>query len=261
MSAAQETKSPIKAKPLRLPGQSCEERRQELFEKKLELPFLIAGASIALAAIELFRSYWNAPPNPRLYIGFAVIAIAFAALRFRKYRPEIRNLKLAAQGERAVGQFLDRLRSQGYDVFHDVPANGFNVDHVVVGPAGVFSIETKTWKKPNRGKAEVSFDGDLLLRNGMPGDRDPITQARAQASWLANEIEAGTGRRVRVRPVVLIPGWWIESGERAHKEVWVLEPKAFPKFLEGQPQRLDSGDVHLVGYHLSRYVRTFVPEI
>jgi hypothetical protein len=260
MSAAPETKSPIKAKPLRLPGQSCEERKQELFEKKLELPFLFAGVSIALAAMEVFRSYWNAPPSPRLYIGLAVIAVAFAAFRWRKYRPEIRNLILAAEGERAVGQFLDRLRSEGYDVFHDVPANGFNVDHVIVGPAGVFSIETKTWKKPRRGKAEVSFDGDVLLRNGMPVDRDPITQAKAQSSWLANEVEAGTGRRVRVKPVVLIPGWWIESSEGAHKEVWVLEPKAFPKFLAGQPHLLESGEIHQIAYHLSRYVRTFAPE-
>jgi hypothetical protein len=260
MSASPETKSPIRAKPLRQPGQSCDERKQQVFERKLEVPFLIAGVSIALAAIEVFRYYWNAPPSPRLYISFALVAVVFAALRWRKYRPEIRNLSLAAEGERAVGQFLDRLRSEGYEVFHDVPANGFNVDHVIVGPVGVFSIETKTWKKPKRGKAEVSFNGEVLLRNGMSVDRDPITQAKAQSSWLANQIEAGTGRRVRVKPVVLIPGWWIESSEGAHREVWVLEPKAFPKFLGAQPHRLEIGEMHQIAYHLSRYVRTFVPE-
>lgn len=37
------------------------------------------------------------------------------------------------EGERAVGQFLEQLREQGFHVFHDVVGTGFNVDHVLVG--------------------------------------------------------------------------------------------------------------------------------
>ena len=35
-------------------------------------------------------------------------------------------------GERAVGQYLERLRESGPRVFHDVPGVGFNLDHVVI---------------------------------------------------------------------------------------------------------------------------------
>lgn len=41
------TKSPIKDKPLRMPGQSIEEERRRLFEDKLETPLLLAGFFIA----------------------------------------------------------------------------------------------------------------------------------------------------------------------------------------------------------------------
>ena len=37
----------------------------------------------------------------------------------------------------------------GFAVFHDVPGDkAFNVDHVVIGPQGVFAVETKGRGKP-----------------------------------------------------------------------------------------------------------------
>jgi hypothetical protein len=56
----------------------------------------------------------------------------------------MRTLRQGIEGEKAVGQFLERLREQRYQVFHDLVGDGFNVDHVLIGPAGVFTIETKT---------------------------------------------------------------------------------------------------------------------
>ncbi len=53
-----------------------------------------------------------------------------------------------AQGERAVGSILDELRVRGWAVFHDVRWPGrvrANLDHVVVGPPGVFVVDAKNW--------------------------------------------------------------------------------------------------------------------
>lgn len=171
--------------------------------------------------------------------------------------PEMRNLKQAADGEKAVGQYLERLRSEGYDVFHDVPANDFNVDHVLVGPAGIFTIETKTWSKPLRGDARIQFDGQTLMKAGLKPNRDPVVQARAQASWLARELQESTGRGFEVRPIVLIPGWFVENTKGAFESIWVLEPKALPAFLDRAPRLLEVEEIRLASYHLSRYVRTF----
>ena len=49
---------------------------------------------------------------------------------------------------RSTGAILDDLRAEGWSVFHDVrmPARRrLNLDHVVVGPAGVFVIDSKNW--------------------------------------------------------------------------------------------------------------------
>ena len=256
-AVANETRSPLKDIPLRNPGQSCEERRRELFDNKLELPLLAAVASVVLTGLEFWRSYANTPPAPWAYASLAFIAVAFLAWRMKRHLPEMRNLKLAAEGEKAVGQYLERLRVQGYEVFHDIPASGFNVDHVILGPTGAYTIETKTWRKPQRGDSRITFDGTKLLRNGFALDRDPIVQARAQASWLARVLEEGTGRTYFVKPVVRFPGWFVENAQGAFHQIWVLEPKALPAFLEREPHRLETDQVRLASYHLSRYVRTF----
>ena len=213
----------------------------------------------AFAVIEVGRAVWNAPPMPLLYGALAAFAIGFAFYRWQLYFPEIRKLRLAADGEKAVGQFLEQLRGSGYSVFHDIPADGFNIDHVLVGPSGVYTVETKTWSKPRRGRAEISFDGHRVLVNGRTPDRNPIVQARAQATWLSAEIEGWLGKRPLVKPIVLFPGWWIESTEGSFRDIWVLEPKALPKFLEKESSQLSEEQVRSMSYHLSRYVRTFSP--
>lgn len=250
------TKSPIKDKPLRHPGQSLEEERRKLFEDKIETPFVLALFFTLLAALEWWRSYSNRPPSPVFFTIVAVLLVGFAAWRVWKIRPRIRALRQGIEGEKAVGQFLERLRESGYHVFHDLIGSGFNVDHILIGPAGVFTIETKTWSKPARGEAKIKFDGELLRISGREPERNPIVQARAQASWLKGLLAESTGRSFEVFPVVVFPGWFIEQNEGSLRNMWVLEPKALPKFLENAPQRLAPEDVKLVSFHLSRFIRS-----
>ncbi|MFZ9061472.1 MAG: nuclease-related domain-containing protein, partial [Steroidobacteraceae bacterium] len=133
----------------------------------------------------------------------------------------------------------------------------FNLDHVVISSKGVFLIETKTVSKP-RGIAKNLFDGEKLSVNGMEPDRNPILQAQAEASWLGQLLNESTGRHFPIKPVVVYPGWWIErANKKAPNLVWVLEPKALPKWIEQAPILLKPDEVALAAFHLSRYVRGF----
>lgn len=250
------TKSPIKDKPLRLPGQSLEEERRKLFEDRLETPLLLAAFFIVLSALEWWRDYSHSPPSPIVFTALAVLLLGFAAWRIWRTRPQARALKLGIEGEKAVGQFLERLRENGYHVFHDLIGTGFNVDHVLIGPAGVFTIETKTWSKPSRGEAKIRFDGEQLLTGGRNPERNPVVQARAQSSWLKGLLAESTGRNYDVFPVVVFPGWFIEQSNDCLRNIWVLEPKALTKFLANAPQKLEPDEVKLASFHLSRFIRS-----
>ena len=196
------------------------------------------------------------PCAPAAYsiTAIAVAALLYAGWRFFVIRRKVRSLRQGRDGERAVGQFLERLRDGGGQVFHDIPGEGFNLDHVVISTHGVYAIETKTWSKPWP-QAKVVVEGDALSVAGQVPDRSPIVQATAASRWLENELKKSTGKRFFVRGVVVFPGWFVEQRGPCG-DVWVLEPKALPAFIDNAPAMISPPDVALAAYHLSRYVRS-----
>jgi hypothetical protein len=249
------SRSPLKDNPLRVPGQSLDEERQRLFEREVESWALVGVMLAVMAVLEWWRHFVPRPPSPWLFTLVAAVPLAVAGWRMAKLRPRMRQLRQGIAGERAVGQFLERVREQGYHVFHDVIGTGFNIDHVCIGPAGVFSIETKTWSKPVGRDARVQHQGTQIMVDGVVPDRDPVRQAHAQSTWLARLLEDSAGRKPPVKPVILFPGWYVQADDGAQQALWVLEPKALPQFLAHEPLRLSPEDVRLFAFHLSRFVR------
>ena len=249
-------RSPLKDKPLRHAGQSLEEERRAILGDKIEPYLYMAIMFVVLAALEWWRWYAKLPPTPILFGAAALGSIAMAAWQIRRYRPQLKSLRLGAEGEKVVGQFLERLRHSDYQVFHDIVGPGFNVDHVLIGRAGIFTVETKTWNKPAKGDARITFrDGRLLVAGHVPG-RDPIVQARAQATWLGTLLAESTGKPFKALPVVVFPGWFVDQSKDRPADVWVLEPKALPAFKDNEPTRLTPEDGKLVSFHLSRFIRS-----
>jgi hypothetical protein len=253
------TRSPLKGKPLRLPGQSVQESIEDLLWDGIAPYFTFTAAMVILAGFEWLAVLMHLPRQPWLYSGLAILATVFTALKLRRVKIRVHRLKLGRDGERAVGQYLERLRADGAEVFHDVPGQGFNIDHVVLSKHGFYAIETKTRSKPVRGDARVALTEDGIVVNGLRPDRDPLIQARAAARWLSQLLEESTGKPSPVRAVVLYPGWFVEPmGEswRRADQPWVLEPKALPTFIASEPCQIAETDRKLAAYHLSRYVRT-----
>ncbi|QSA97796.1 nuclease-related domain-containing protein [Methylococcus sp. EFPC2] len=153
---------------------------------------MIAGFTVLLAGLEWWRYFHPAPFNPIVYSAFAILFVFYAAWQTWRTLPTLRKLRQASEGEKAVGQFLERLRENGYQVFHDVVGQGFNLDHVLIGPGGIFTVETKTLSKPARGEAKILFDGDKVTVAGCEPDRNPIIQAKSQAKW-SSELLHMTG--------------------------------------------------------------------
>lgn len=101
----------------------------------------------------------------------AGLASAFSLWRISKLWRRASNNRLGWFGERMVGEQLDKAAIEGWRAFHDVPfskdGKNFNIDHVLVGPRGVFVVETKTRRKGNARPGfkdhEVIFDGRQLI--------------------------------------------------------------------------------------------------
>lgn len=248
------TRSPLREAPLRLPGQFIQDEIDRVFENRVIFPIIITGGFISLALADWVRYFSTKPLNPWLSSVVALGALGYSALSVTHATKRVRILKLGRDGERVVAEQMDKLKQHGAAVIHDVVAGKFNIDHVILSPKGVFVAETKTRSKPQRGSPTVTYDGKVLLVNGLKPDRDPIAQAQGCARWIAEKLKESTGKSFPVKPVVLFPGWFVEPTPHG-SSVWVLEPKALPSFIENEPTIISDEDLHLAVYHMNRIVR------
>ena len=217
-------------------------------------PIWLAMIAIIITGLEWYRYFHPQKPAPIVYSLATVVIVGYAAFRIYRARAHLKRLKLGRDGEKSVGQFLESLREQEYKVFHDIPGDNFNIDHVLIGPGGIFTVETKTRSKSN-GNSRIIFDGESIRVDGHAPDPAPIIQAKSQANWLRELLAQSTGRNFAVKPVIVYPGWYIEDRSPKDKAVRVLEPKALAKILDHAPIRLAREDAHLSAFHLSRFVR------
>jgi hypothetical protein len=246
--------SPLKIKPLRLPGESVDDEIVHLRENALMDHLFAAGCVLLLASMEWFGYLMHTGRHPWAFTVLAVATIGYVAPRILNLKKKLKELKLGRDGEKIVGEQLECMREQGAQVFHDVPGEGFNLDHVVICTHGIYAIETKTRTKPSS-RARVIVDGDTLTIAGHVPDRNPIEQATAAARWLEKRLQKSTGKRYFVRGVVVFPGWYVEQ-KGPRRDVWVLEPKMLPGFIGNAPAMIAPSDVTLAADHLSRYVRS-----
>lgn len=177
-------------------------------------------------------------PDPNSYTGaiYLCTAVGFVGWSVKKLftlQKVRRSLRLGLDCEMAVGQELNNLVALGCRVFHDIQADNFNIDHVVVGPNGVFAIETKGRSKPNRKRgaedARVVFDGQNL---NFPDsvESEPLEQARRQARWLSDWLISAVGEKIAVSPVLALPGWYIVR--KKWSDVFLLNGKEYEVLIK-----------------------------
>jgi len=253
MSETIEQRSPIKNLPVRAPGESLRKQISDHFDDQIMIYFL-AVMGTGTMAIHAWLVYVTKQVHPWVMTALFAIACGALMVRLRLSFRTLRNLKRGMVGEQAVGQYLEEsLRPHGYQVLHDIPGQGFNLDHVVVGPNGVFCIETKTRTKPRRGSPTIKFDGQTVTVGGCIPERDPVIQVKAGSSWLQELLKSSTGKTFSIRPVILFPGWFVDRMPQG-ADVWVLNEKALPTFIANARERLASDDIALITFHLKRCI-------
>jgi hypothetical protein len=214
-------KPPITFKLLRGPGESLR-RRLAAFDE--DVFFLLSGAALAPIVVGFAFGQvlvWVAPHMGLSYaliiIGVPMVITLFLAGRHVLQKlSRYRNDRLGYLGERAVGEALEPLFSAGFRVFHDIPAEDegkkFNIDHVVVGPTGLFAIDTKTYRK---GRVRSGYEAHKVAYDGTQLDWPwasnsySLKNAEDRTRWLSKWLNKMTGLGLVVQPVLVLPGWYV----------------------------------------------------
>jgi len=161
-------------------GESGRYVSQEAGNQSRRILGLVVLVFAVLAGAEgfLFASFIPARLIPdwlRLPVSVAILPAMWLLLKwgFKKFDAldkKRAKMRRGAAGEIHVGNILTDFPDDFY-VINDLTTPFGNLDHVVVGPTGVFILDSKNW----RGAVSADAKGELLL-NGYPTDKPHVRQ-------------------------------------------------------------------------------------
>lgn len=128
----------------------------------------------------------------------------------RRTAPVVSRWGRGAAGEELVGYTLDGLRERGWFALHDVQLDHGNIDHVLIGPAGIFTIETKS----HRGRLRAAAIDSRMLK-----------QAYAQAK----SVERITG--LRAAPLLVFSSAYLIPAVTERRGVVILPSRMLVNYL------------------------------
>jgi hypothetical protein len=161
-----------------------------------------------------------------------VVARAFGV---NPLAPESRTAYNGALGELFVGDMLDNL-GPAWDILHDLPLTDRMLDHLVIGPAGVFAIHVT-----NALDRDVVVDRDTVFISGQPSQA--ISDARSEAHAASELLSEATGGTVRVRPLLVLVEPRRFSVRVPAASVRVIPSYQLERTLTRAPRTLDGAHV------------------
>jgi hypothetical protein len=189
------------------------------------LPWRVA-VILGLAAASGVLGSLLAPRLSLVLGGLAAVAAGWV-LRFRP-SPDAVAWRRGAAGERRTARLLSQLERQGWAVLHDltVPGSRANIDHLVIGPGGVFMIDSKQYR------GRLQLDGSGQLWHG----RYPLAPALRTVSFEADQAaRALPDPGVAVVPIIAVHGAQVPWGKVVTQGVPVVSARRLPSMLRQLP--------------------------
>jgi hypothetical protein len=171
---------------------------------------------------------------PRLSLVLGALAAAATGWGLR-FQPSLEAVawRRGAAGERRTARLLDPLERHGWVVLHDlaVPGSRANIDHLVVGPGGVFVVDSKQY----RGRLQLDPSGRLWH------GRYPLAPTLRSVSFEADRAaQVLPDPGVAVVPILAIHGAQVPWGKVVMDGVPVVSARRLPSMLRQLPAVLGS---------------------
>jgi hypothetical protein len=178
-------------------------------------------------------------PRLGLVLGGLAAVVAGWGLRFRP-SPDANAWRRGAAGEQRTAQLLGPLERHGWAVLHDlaVPGSRANIDHLVIGPGGVFVIDSKQY----RGRLQLDPSGELWHGRYLLA---PTLRAVSFEADQAAVVLPDPG--LAVVPIVAVHGAQVPWGKVVVHGVPVVSARRLPSMLRQLPAVLGPERVTALG--------------
>ena len=171
-------------------------------------------------------------------LTFAVLAaIADTIIRSRTTFNGPAGVRLTRAQKNTVRQ-LNSLERKGYRAMHIVPIpdSEEQIDHLVIGPAGVFAIDSEDWDK----RMPVRTSSHRQLWHGPRNMKDRLEHAHWEADRAAELLSAAAGSPVSVRAVLAVYGPKIMWDVAEIRDVDTFSGPRLRKYLRRRAKRRDA---------------------
>src|SRR5271165_6734218 len=187
--------------------------------RRLRMRTLVALGALAVATALLGRAFGL---HDVRFLASEVALLVSIFVIARYVLPLVERHDRGASGEEHVGALLEELSERGWRVIHDATFGHGNVDHILIGPPGVFTIETKSHPGPVRvGRVHGAT----------------LSQARAHSSALAR----ATG--LRAEPLIVYSRAWVDRPLSRRKGVRFLPARMLLGYLTRRRETLSPQEI------------------
>lgn len=262
----QHRRTPLTRNLLRGPGHSLRLRIESLDDEISQSALGAMFGPVGIYAIYLSQVQFTDSIGERLLslVLCFVIGVAipiFCIVRLWRLMTDRRHCQLGLEGELMVAEELNLLMLEGCRVFHDIPIQYGNVDHVVVSQSGVYSVNTKMLGKlkTHDGKQEVTIDHSRNIIQ-FP-DRVysiPVSRLTTEAECLSKLLTSAIGEKIEVESMLALPGWFVK--ERIGRgPVFVFNPRNPKVFFVQERKVLTSQQIQRISHQLDQICRDVEP--
>ena len=180
----------------------------------------LTAVALALLVVGMWRADGRLP-----VVGAAAALVAWWCRPDR----DVDRWRRGAEGEVATAALLARLPRR-WAVLHDraVPGSSANIDHLVIGPTGVWVVDTKSTRAPLRVKRGGVWAGEHRIDTGA-------------ATWEAGVVADWLG--VRAVPIVAVHGSGLRRRGKSAGGVRVVPADRLVRRLRRGRRMLSRADV------------------
>jgi nuclease-like protein len=180
--------------------------------------------------------------NWAIALTLAILAGIVDAVRRSRSAANYVNGSQHGVGRKATRKQLGRMRREGYFALVDrpIPNSREFIDHLVIGPTGVYAIDSEKWdaKLPIR-----TLNGKRLYL-GPESLKDRLDHAVWEAGQASEILSAALGTEIAVQPALAIYGPKVPWDIATIRNVDVFTGPALRKYLKRR-SRMKEGVAHL----------------
>ncbi|MBI5203366.1 MAG: NERD domain-containing protein [Nitrospirae bacterium] len=186
----------------------------------------------------------------------SLIFVLIAPFMFKLFKGKIKTIeserlsfRKGAVGEALTGYILNGLPNSYY-VVNDLKAEFGNIDHVVIGPTGVYLLDTKNWA----GTITADNNGELL-RNGKPTDKPEVKNFTRRVMSTKERIRTLCGLDPYFQGIFVFPSAYVDSKSKKVGYVDCVIGEKLHDYIVGKPNKLSKKDIESISKAFSQLAR------